>query len=165
MRTAGLILALVVLLFASTSMGVATAQQAQTSWVAYLSSTESVPRNNSQATGTASFQLATGGTGVQYWVMINGIQNMLMGHIHIGAAGQNGAVAVWLYPAAPPPALISGAYSGMIGTGTIAPANFAGGPLAGQPLSALINAMNSGNAYVQFHTSAFPGGEIRGQIR
>jgi len=163
MRTAVLVVALLVMLFAS--MGPATAQQAQTAWVAYLSNAEEVPRNNSTATGMASFTLAPGGAGVQYWVMINTIQNVQMGHIHIGAFGQNGAVAVWLYPAAPPPVLISGAYSGMIGSGTITPANFAGGPLAGQPLSALINAITSGNAYVNFHTTAFPGGEIRGQMR
>ncbi len=162
MRTAGLVVVLIVALFASTSMGVATAQQ-RTSWVAYLSNAEEVPRNNSTATGIASFTVVP--AGVQYWISVYGLQNTQMGHIHIGAAGQNGAVAVWLYPAAPPPVLIPGATSNMIGSGTITPANFAGGPLAGQPLSALINAMNAGNAYANVHTTAFPGGEIRGQIR
>ena len=50
------------------------------------------------------------------------------------------------------------------------------GSLAGQPLSALIDQINAGNAYVNIHTNDgvaptdtgpgdFPGGEIRGQIR
>ncbi len=165
MRTTGVIVVLVVLLFGATSMGVATAQQARTAWVAYLSNTEEVPTNASRATGMASFQLNAAGNAINYWLSVDNFQNVMMAHIHIGAAGQNGPVAVWLYPAAPPPVVIQGTVSGMIGSGTITPANFAGGPLAGQPLSALINALNSGGAYVNAHTPAFPGGEIRGQIR
>jgi hypothetical protein len=105
------------------------------------------------------------GTAIDYWISVDNIQNVMMAHIHIGAAGQNGPVAVWLYPASAPPVLIPGVVSRMIGSGTITPANFAGGPLAGQPLSALVNALNSGGAYANVHTSQFPGGEIRGQIR
>ena len=63
----------------------------------------------------------------------------------------------------------------MIAKGEITSANLMGS-LAGQPLSALINQINAGNAYVNIHTNDgvapadtgpgdFPGGEIRGQIR
>ena len=49
------------------------------------------------------------------------------------------------------------------------------GPLAGQPLSALVDAIEAGNAYVNVHTNDgvpptntgpgdFPAGEIRGQL-
>jgi hypothetical protein len=147
-------------ILAAASMGTSTAQQ--TSWIAYMSAAETVPRANSQATGTAIFQMTPGG--LQYWVYLNGITNVMMGHIHIGAPGASGPVAVWLYPAAPPPVVIQGSYSGMVASGTITQANFAG-PLANQPMSALVNAINAGNAYVNFHTQAFPAGEIRGQIR
>jgi hypothetical protein len=159
MRRALLIAAILVVL-ASASMGTSTAQQ--TSWVAYLSAGESVPRVNSQATATAIFQMTP--SGLTYWAYLNGITNVIMGHIHIAAPGVAGPVAVWLYPAAPPPVAIPGSYSGLVSQGTITPANFVG-PLANQPMSALINAINAGNAYVQFHTQANPGGEIRGQIR
>jgi hypothetical protein len=164
MRTASLVIILLVMMFASTSMGVATAQQARTAWVAYLSSAEEVPTNSSRGTGMASFQLNAAGNAINYWLSVDNIQNVIMAHIHTGAFGQNAAFAVWLYPAAPPPVLMPGVVSAMIGSGTITPANFVG-PLAGQPLSALINAINSGGAYVNVHTSALPGGEIRGQIR
>jgi hypothetical protein len=39
------------------------------------------------------------------------------------------------------------------------------GPLAGQSLDALLAAMRDGDTYVNVHTTQFPGGEIRGQIR
>jgi len=38
------------------------------------------------------------------------------------------------------------------------------GPLAGQELTKLIDLINQGEAYVNFHTKDFPDGEIRGTI-
>jgi hypothetical protein len=52
----------------------------------------------------------------------------------------------------------------VLATGTITAADLVG-PLAGQPLSALVDAMEAGETYVNVHTSQFPAGEIRGQIR
>ena len=82
---------------------------------------------------------------------------------------------VWLHPSAPP-ALMgpTGRQDGVLATGTITPANFVGS-LAGQPMSALVDALRSGNAYVNVHTNDgvaptntgpgdFPGGELRGQL-
>jgi hypothetical protein len=144
-------------------MGVATGQ-ARTAWYAPLAADETVPRVNSRATGMASFELVPPGNALQYYLIVDNIQNVQMAHIHIGAAGAAGPVAVWLYPPAPPARLIPGMVNGMIGEGRITTANFMG-PLAGQPFSALINALNNGQAYVNVHTTQFPGGEIRGQIR
>ena len=155
-----LLIAAVLVVLAVASMGTSTAQQ--TSWAAYLSAEESVPRVNSQATGLATFEMTR--DGLSYVAMLNGITNVLMGHIHIGAAGVAGPVAVWLYPGGPPPVLISGSYGGVVASGTITARNLAG-PLANQQLPALITAITEGRAYVQFHTQANPGGEIRGQIR
>ena len=61
----------------------------------------------------------------------------------------------------------------MIATGTITAADLVG-PLAGQSLSELVEAIEAGDAYVNVHTNDggpvtdepgdIPGGEIRGQI-
>jgi hypothetical protein len=156
------LLVLIVLAAALAPIGVATGQ-ARTSWYAPLSADEEVPRNNSRGTGFATFEMAPNNT-LRYYLFVDNIQNVQMAHIHIAPAGQNGGVAIWLYPPAPPARLIAGAVSGAIGEGTIAVANFTG-PLQGQQFSALINALNNGQAYVNVHTNQFPGGEIRGQIR
>ncbi len=150
------------LLVASMAIAMGTSTAQQTAWLAYPSAAESVPRVNSQATGMVTFEMTR--DGLAFVAFVNNINNVMMGHIHIGAPGVAGPVAVWLYPAAPPPVLIQGAFSGFIAQGTITARNLVG-PLANQQLSALINAINAGNAYVQFHTQANPGGEIRAQIR
>jgi hypothetical protein len=60
--------------------------------------------------------------------------------------------------------VIPGRSDGTLGEGTFTAANLRGA-LAGQPLSALLDAMQDGNTYANVHTSQFSGGEIRGQIR
>ena len=42
------------------------------------------------------------------------ITNVLQAHLHRGAAGSNGPIAVWLYPSAPPASLIPGVTEGAL---------------------------------------------------
>lgn len=163
MRIAGLVIVLLIILMVPTG-GTGAPAAAPRHFIAVLSGDEEVPRATTRASGLAVFELNPAGTALQYWLTLVNIENLLMAHIHIAPAGQNGAIVVWLYPSAPPPRLISGTTSGDIATGTITAANFAG-PLARQPFSALVTALDAGNAYVNAHTSRLPGGEVRGQIR
>lgn len=132
--------------------------------------------NGSQARGSAVFQLNADGSELSYRLVVANIDNAFMAHIHLAAAGTNGPIAVWLYPStAPVPAPVGGGrLDGVIAEGTITAANLVG-PLAGQPLSALVDALKDGGAYVNVHTNDgmaptntgpgdFPGGEIRGQL-
>ena len=84
--------------------------------------------------------------------------------VAVAPAGTNGGIVAWLYPSAPPLQLIPGRSSGTLGEGTLTRANLVG-TLAGQPLSVLVDAIAAGNAYVNVHTSQFPPGEVRGQVR
>jgi hypothetical protein len=132
--------------------------------------------NESNARGSAIFQLNAAGDRLTYRLIVANIENAFMAHIHQGSFGVNGPIVVWLYPSTAPVAgpVGQGRIDGVIAEGTITAANLVG-PLAGQPLSALIAAINAGNAYVNVHTNDgvaptntgsgdFPGGEIRGQV-
>lgn len=132
--------------------------------------------NNSNAVGNAVFQLSEDGTALSYKLIVANIDNAFMAHIHRAAAGANGGIVVWLYPstAVAPGPVGGGRLQGVIAEGTITAANLVGS-LAGMPLSALLDLMESGGAYVNVHTNDgvgavntgpgdFPGGEVRGQI-
>jgi hypothetical protein len=131
--------------------------------VAPLSGAEEVPLNDSKARGIGVVKLSSDGKSLSYKLNVANIQNVTQAHIHMAPVGVNGPIVAWLYPAAPPAMLIPGRSDGKLASGTITAANLVG-PLAGQPLQALVDAIRSGNAYVNVHTSQFPPGEIRGQL-
>ncbi|HSI98229.1 MAG TPA: CHRD domain-containing protein [Gaiellaceae bacterium] len=147
------------------------------SWSTHLNGTMEVPVRDTRAQGQAIFHLSKDGSSLGYKLIGSNIENVFMAHIHIGPPGVNGPIGVWLYPstAVSPGPAGAGRHDGVLAEGTITEANLVG-PLAGQPLSALVDAMNGGNAYVNVHTDDgvappntgpgdFPGGEIRGDIR
>ena len=120
--------------------------------------------SGSSATGSATFQPNADGTAISYVLSVTGLENTRMAHIHVSTeAGGNGGVVVWLYPAGPPPTLIPGSFTGVLGEGDITADNLAGS-LAGLSLDALMQAIQENRAYVNIHTEQFGGGEIRGQI-
>jgi hypothetical protein len=136
---------------------------ASATYVAPLSSAQEVPTNDSKARGVATFKLSTDGTELSYRLIVANIKDVTMAHIHLAPAGENGPVVAWLCPSGPPPQLIPGRTQGVLATGTITAGDLVG-PLAGMSLADLVLALETGEAYVNVHTSAFPGGEIRGQI-
>lgn len=133
-------------------------------FVAQLSGGQEVPPNASRARGVATLQLSGDGTELAYRLVVANIENVTQAHIHLAPAGANGSVVAWLYPGSPPAQLIPGRTQGVLAEGTITGASLIG-PLAGQPLQALVDQLVAGNAYVNVHTSQFPPGEVRGQIR
>ena len=142
-----------------------------TNFMAPLAGDQEVPARDTLARGLAKFQLSADGTELSWILIASNIDNVVASHIHVGAAGVNGPVVLFLFGNAPPG---GGRHDGVLAAGTATAANLTG-PLAGQPLSVLIDAMESGGAYVNVHTNDgvgdvntgpgdFPGGEIRGQI-
>jgi hypothetical protein len=142
----------------------------------HLHGDQEVPARQTHAQGQANFQVREDGNEIRYTLNVANIENVFQAHIHLGPSGSNGPIVVWLYPStAPVPGpLAGGRIQGRIAEGTITAANLVG-PLAGQPLSALIDAIETGNTYVNVHTNDgldpanigpgdFPGGEIRGQL-
>jgi hypothetical protein len=71
-----------------------------------------------------------------------------------------------LYPSGSPGVLIPGTTNGILAQGVITQANMVGtGPNLGLTFEGLIDHIKAGNAYVNVHTTLYPGGEIRGQIK
>lgn len=123
------------------------------------------PGVESRATGLAWVELEPGATEGRFRLNMANIVDVTMAHIHVAAApGANGPPAVWLYPSAPPPHLIPGRFQGVLSTGSFDASSLVG-PLAGGDLSDLRQAIVDGRAYVNVHTTQYPGGEIRGTLR
>lgn len=129
----------------------------------HLTGSQEVVPVDTNAQGQATFELSKDGESIEYRLNVANIDDVLMAHIHLAPAGVNGGIVVWLYPAAPPPQLIEGRFSGVLAQGVITADDLVG-DLAGQDLDALLDAMMAGDTYVNVHTTANPGGEIRGQI-
>jgi len=136
----------------------------------HLDGDTEVPANASLGTGQAIFKLSPDGTSLDYKLIVANLDNPVAAHIHVGPPGVNGPVVVLLFSGPPG----TGTANGVIAEGTVTAANLTG-PLAGQPFSALVEALNSGNAYVNVHTNDgvpptgtgpgdLPGGEIRGNF-
>jgi hypothetical protein len=98
--------------------------------------------------------------------------NVTQAHIHLGQRGANGGIAVWLcsnlaspptpagVQACPPaPATITGVITM---TDVVGPT---GQGLAPGEFEEFVRALRAGVAYANVHTSKFPGGEVRGQLR
>ncbi len=170
--TAGLLL-----LAASTAVAIG----APRNFAVPLAADNEVPANVSNAHGVAKLQLSPDGLTMSYRLIASNIDNVVQAHIHIGPPGVdvntppglNAPVAVFLFgPVAPG----GGAQNGVLSVGSFTAANFtATGPLAGQPMSALIQAIEENRAYVNVHTNDgvapvtnlpgdIPGGEIRGPV-
>ena len=133
-----------------------------TVFVSTLNSANEVGPNANNSTGTATATYTVSGTTVSYAITYNGLTGApTMSHIHVGTETVNGGVVV---PFTGLPNAASGSFNGTF-TATDVRAGSAGGvTITAGSLDSLLTAMKNGQAYTNIHTSARPGGEIRGQI-
>ena len=117
-------------------------------------SNEVPPVTTGVANGT--FRATPGSSSLGFTLTASGA-GMTAAHIHLGAAGTNGPVIAFLYG---PNAAGTNAITQ---SGSITAANFVG-PMAGKTWADFTAALNSGQLYVNIHSVANPGGEIRAQI-
>ncbi len=106
---------------------------------ARLTGDQQVPPVASAALGWATVQVDTGSGRTQIFCHVEGL-TPVAAHLHLGAAGQNGGVMVGL----------SGGPANWTGTGTLN--------------ATQVQAVLSAGTYINVHTQANPGGEIRGQV-
>ncbi|MFN8558563.1 MAG: CHRD domain-containing protein [Dehalococcoidia bacterium] len=130
-----------------------------------------MPALQTQASGMAFLDINADGTRMSYRVYVNGLNNVVAGHIHVAPRGENGPVVVDLFGQGQPG---GGPRNGLVAEGSFAADKLAG-PLAGKTLQDLVAEIRNGRAYVNFHTNDgydpansgpgdHPGGEIRGQL-
>jgi CHRD domain len=124
------------------------AQQQSQTFTAKLSGKDEVPPVNTQATGTAQFQLSSDGKEINYDLTTTNLNGFMMAHIHQGKSGENGQ------PITTPL---------QMGKGKITSSDLQGS-LAGKQMPDLVDLMKNGGAYVNVHTNQNQNGEIRGQI-
>jgi len=124
-------------------------------FVAHLTGADEVPPVGTAAVGQAA--VAVTPNNVLHALSVGNIVDVGAAHIHCAPEGVNGPVGITLF------------LGGPVGSG-----NLANGPLPDPDpgnacgwvtLDDAIAAMEAGNAYVNVHTVANPGGEVRGQLR
>lgn len=122
-------------------------------------SNETTP-NDSKAAGEAIVHINKEETMIHYKLIVANIENVTMSHFHMAPAGSDGGPVAWLYKNLDQP---SGMSNGVIAEGQIEESDLIGG-LVGKSIADLIEAIRNGRIYVNVHTSAYPGGELRGQL-
>ena len=131
---------------------------------ASLAGANEVPPINSA--GTAAFEMTISDT-ITFSLTFSGLSsNLVVSHLHFAPTKVAGGVMIFLCGGGNQPACPA-ATSGTI-TGTITAANVTGpsaqGITAGDLTSAL-EAVRDGLSYANMHTTTFPGGEIRGNVK
>jgi len=120
--------------------------------------------NASNAHGTFQATLSSDGRTLSYtltWTQFS--SSVLFAHIHFAMRGINGGIMAFLCGGGGKPGCAGGT-----ATGTITMADIVAVPAQGIAANNFIDflrAIQAGDAYVNIHTTNFPGGEIRGQIK
>ena len=151
------------LAFYTSNPRVARAAEPQT-FTAKLLGDNEVPPINTKA--TATLKLTIGSTITFTITYANLSTPLLFSHFHFAPTKVAGGVMIFLCGGGGQPTCPQ-ALSGTI-TGTITAANVTGVPaqgIAAGDLTSALEAVTEGNAYINMHTTMFPGGELRGQIR
>ncbi len=123
-----------------------------------LNGKNEVPERDTEAVGQAIVTISKDGSSVHYKVIVANLENAAAAHFHMAPAGTNGGVVRGIFQNSNP----SGTTKGILAEGDVTAADLVGA-LAGN-LPGFIEALRSGNIYVNVHTPAYPGGEIRGQL-
>ncbi len=124
-------------------------------YTAQLIGATEVPSTTSAATGTFTATLDETAQTLTWGLAVPSITDATAAHIHAGGAGVNGGIVVTLFTASNP--------AGSMNVSGVARPGDLSGSLAGN-WAGFAAALKSGGLYVNVHTTANAGGEIRGQV-
>ena len=134
---------------------------------------QEIPTLSTTGNGGLALHIAPDGSSIGYALRYDDlVGNVAQAHIHLGRAAFNGGIMVFLCsnlgngPVGTPlcPGTSSGEVSGTLDAADVGTGAAAQGIAAGE-LAEVIASLRNRAAYVNVHTSLFPGGEIRGNIR
>jgi hypothetical protein len=143
---------------------------------AELKGPNEVPFISTVASGSFRARLNEDGTAIEYRLNYQGLEGTVtQAHIHIAQKNVNGGISIWLCqtatnpsPVATTPTCSNTPGEGPEASGTVTAADVIGPTgqgVAATEFAEVVRAIRSGNTYANVHSSKFPGGEIRGQIR
>lgn len=135
------------------------AAAAPTSFSADLSGANEVPPVETATTGSAILNVAGDNEAIAVRLLVENGVGITQAHIHLGQPDENGSVVASLFQAQGGPMDINGLLASVRLT-----ADLLTGSLTGMTIADLLDEIIAGNAYVNVHTSAHGGGEVRGQI-
>lgn len=135
-----------------------------------LTGYEEIPAVSSAASATFDVDVAPGNDAFTYKLSYKDITGVQQAHVHFGQLGVSGGIAAFLCtnlgngpvgtqacPAAP--AEVSGTIDA---TKIIGPS---GQGIAAGEIGEVLNAVDAGRVYVNVHSVAYPGGEVRAQLK
>lgn len=135
-----------------------------------LTGYQEVPVVSTRADGVFRAKWDRDATSFEYELTYEGLQAPItQAHIHLAQKSVNGPIIIWLCgtPSNPGPAGTQTCPASGTVRGVVASANVLGSAtqqLAAGEISEVLSAMRAWAAYVNVHTTASPGGEIRGQV-
>ena len=127
-------------------------------FAAPLKGSNEVPEVDSKATGLAKVKISKDESYLSYKITIANIDDVIASHFHLAPEGSNGPVVAFLFSSSPPVENPNG----VLIEGIITEEDLINS-LTGD-FQALIEAIRSGNIYINVHSTAVPSGEIRGQL-
>ena len=133
------------------------AQESEQKFIAELTGKEEVPPNESPSSGFAWVKIIN--DEIRYEVNVTDMDKVNAAHIHLAEAGKNGPVVLTLFQGGPTEQV-----NGTVGEANVTASNLEG-PMKGKQVTDLVTAMKNGTTYVNVHTTDFPDGEIRGQLK
>jgi len=149
-------------LVAISGAGVVSADAPARHFLAHLTGDQEVPPTGSPGTGMLDLRLTDNDTKLRFRLRAEGVTRIIQSHIHIGAPGTNGPVVVFFFAPTPNTADKAITGDGFEVAGVRTAADFA--LPTGVTFAAFLADLRAGNTYVNIHSPAHPGGEIRGQI-
>jgi hypothetical protein len=160
-------LVLAALLIVAVALPVAARGTDQRAFVAVLKGESEVPAVQTDGFGLAVLGLNRAESALGFLLIVAKLENIVQAHIHCGAPGVNGPVVAFLFGPAATPVTDNGVLShGVIRNENVIPRpDSPECPGGVADFNGLIAQIRAGNAYVNVHTTAFPMGEIRGQVR